>query len=607
MPKPKAIYSLQGTFTNLLSDTDKSCFLIPTYQRGYKWIANEGKGQVDILMKDLLRAFKSNINRYYLQFLTLKERNDELEVIDGQQRLTTLTILNCVIQYLLKAEISANYTFEKLRYQTRQNFVEQYIYKNIETLLNAGSWEQFKGQAPDHDNQDVFYIYHATNAIRKFLDDNIASEIAIFSSYISNSVCLIINLLDKDLNSEKIFINVNKGIKLSDEDLVKGMLITRSPLEQKKNNCRYSEIEINEWRTNLGRQWDELAAWANQTKIRAFFKPDKNDTRLTWLIKLAYPEIPRQEGHPIFDYLDEKFGQKQLTASGIFNNIRDTKMLLNDWYSEPEIANLLGFVIHAWKSSFNGTIWQELRSIGTRTGIVKSLKFHAKQLLPLDQHGNLSKELNYEDHFKEIFNIFLLLDVSKFFPLNGRQAAVYDFSKIADDSWSLEHIFPQNAKELSGLDNLSEEDLNIIREIIDIDPRKLNDDPSLSREGLSDLYNKIMTATSECSINKQEKELLSTLLGSNAAPDLHRIGNLSLLEKNMNSGLSNKYFNEKRKKLVDKVSKGKFVPFHTYDVFSKLLLSGDTGLHTWSKKDILDHEKYIIRQIKTITEYLNIP
>jgi hypothetical protein len=605
MARPKPIYSLKGIFLNLLTDTGKTSFLIPTYQRGYKWTSLEGKGQVDILLKDLYNAFTSNSDRYYLQFLTLKSREHELEVIDGQQRLTTLTILLCVIEYLHESDNIDNYVYGKLKYQTRQNFIEKYIYNNVDQLLNSKDWNSFRDQNPEHDNQDVYFIYNAAWAIHDFITNTLSQKIDQFYKYISYNVNLIVNLLEEDLNSEKVFVNVNKGVKLNDEDLVKGLLITKLPLDHLSKNYRTTEVEINEWRTNLGRQWDDLSNWASQRSTLSFFRALPDDNRLEWLIRLTYQEIEHDESeHPMFDHLDHLYVHQRITAGEIFDNIRETKMMLNDWYSQPEMTNLLGYLLHANNSPKKERLWEELKKGKTKQAVVSSLKNMTRQLLPLNDKGEFNKDLNYEEHYKDIFNVFLILDIAKFLPLNGNSSMRYDFSRISSGDWSLEHIFPQNAKDLKSIDKLSKNDLQIIQELIHTERDNLKTEQTLTINPVLDLYDKIQNAKDECLIDDDEREPLAKLLSDNA-PDLHRIGNLALLQKNINSGLSNHFFNEKRKILVKKISEGKFVPFHTYDVFSKLVLSNDSGLHTWSKQDILDHERYIHNQIDSIIEYLN--
>ena len=291
MARVKTIYSIKGIFTKLLDDANKDNFLIPTYQRGYKWTSEDENSQVKVLMKDLFSAYKNSSERYYLQFITLKDTDNVFEVIDGQQRLTTLTILFSLLFSIEEISNQENFTKKKLIYQIRKNFIEEFIYNGIEKITSADNWKDFAAQNPSHNNQDVFYIFHAIKLINEFLNkisDDI--EIVEFYKYISDKVQIIVNILDNDMNSEKIFVNVNKGVKLKDEDLVKGLLITKIPLDNKNEQYRLTENEINEIRSTLGRQWDEISQWAIRKEITTFFnQPNKGS--LAWVIKLAFPGV----------------------------------------------------------------------------------------------------------------------------------------------------------------------------------------------------------------------------------------------------------------------------------------------------------------------------
>ncbi len=77
------------TIEHLLSQDQ---YLIPVYQRNYAW----GSDEIGQLVWDLYKAFEQNQNKaYYLGTLVVYQRSDgKYEVIDGQQRLTTLHILN---------------------------------------------------------------------------------------------------------------------------------------------------------------------------------------------------------------------------------------------------------------------------------------------------------------------------------------------------------------------------------------------------------------------------------------------------------------------------------------------------------------------------------
>ena len=603
MAKIKTIYSSKGVFTRLLKDAEKDAFLIPTYQRGYKWTSVGENSQIQTLLNDLYAAFKISTDRYYLQFITLKDNGVSFEVIDGQQRLTTLTILFSVFFHKCEEVNEDNFIKDKLIYQTRKNFIEEFIYNNIENLISHDKWDDFIKAYPSHNNQDVFYIFHAVKAIGDFLTNIPKEESISFFNYITDKVQLIVNVLDREMSSEKIFINVNKGVKLKDEDLVKGLLITKIPLDNKIENYRLTENEINEIRSTLGKQWDEIVYWANRIDITSFYKQSTAHS-IGWVIKLAFPHIDTANlDIPIFTTLSKEY-QKGEKATAIFEKIYATKLILDDWFSIPEIHNLLGFLLHSKSNYSLSHIWNELKECANKKDVVYKLKELVRKEVPYDEKEKELEELNFHDSKNALFNLFLMLDVAKYLPIS-RNEDFYNFKLINGGRWSIEHIFPQNPEDLKNIALFSEQDLQILKDLlpqnIDI---SLDVEDENEKKKIIALLKKIIGSQNKCIILQEEKEPLAYLL-SNNANELHRIGNLSLLELGMNSSLSNNYFDKKRKIIVQKVSDGKFVPFHTYDVFSKLILDSKTNLHIWSKKDIEEHEKYITNRMETLFVYLN--
>ena len=116
-----------------LSQYEATSFHIPAYQRGYKW-ATGPNGAVTVLLNDLWHAFEKQEDEYYLQYITVKplQLADDchyLEVIDGQQRLTTLSILLSVLNLLqVDTDDSGNIACKKLDYAIRANFFDEFIY-----------------------------------------------------------------------------------------------------------------------------------------------------------------------------------------------------------------------------------------------------------------------------------------------------------------------------------------------------------------------------------------------------------------------------------------------------------------------------------------------
>ena len=89
---------------NGLLDNDK--YIIPIYQRNYAWEDKE----ISLLIQDLGNACQKSKDNYYIGSLVVyKRENGDFEVIDGQQRLTTLTL---IMHHLFKNGFTRNVYFE---------------------------------------------------------------------------------------------------------------------------------------------------------------------------------------------------------------------------------------------------------------------------------------------------------------------------------------------------------------------------------------------------------------------------------------------------------------------------------------------------------------
>ena len=76
--------------TKTIAELKDHRFYVPSYQRGYRWTEHE----VTALLDDIYEFSTEGGKRYCLQPLIVKHRDDgSFEVVDGQQRLTTVYIL----------------------------------------------------------------------------------------------------------------------------------------------------------------------------------------------------------------------------------------------------------------------------------------------------------------------------------------------------------------------------------------------------------------------------------------------------------------------------------------------------------------------------------
>jgi len=584
-------------------------YYIAPYQRGYKWAANHPNDAVCVLMKDLFDASESLNSEYYLQFITTKvsKKNEDkiLEVIDGQQRLTTLTILLSVLANKQDDNVLA-ISNNLLSYEVRPKvteFFKSHIYNDIENILSK-DWTSFIQEFPDNDEQDVYYLFNAAKKINELIDKNIKKpeKIREFENYVLNNVKIILNNIESNVNCEEMFSNLNGNkVDLTSSELIKGLILTNTARERNSVERRISYKEIIEIRAVMGRQWDELSNWANRDDIKSFFFYNSTNVLDELLFLLALkdnfsPIVGRSDKNEIFNYFQTEIKKGNKTSTKYFDELKKLKLILNEWFNDDKIYNTLGYLFFKKKGQkitirdFIGKL--ELGKSEIRTTLKElSTQFFNDEITVLEY--GLNKD--------QIHNLLLALSV---FGDGSR----FNFTAFNREIWSLEHIFPQNPDELP--EELGIKDVEFIKSLggeklenYEIVKDSLKEFIEITDMEIvyNELKNKLNNET--CKLKKDERRILYRLIKTDR---LNSIGNMALLTKPDNSSNKNGMFDKKRYNVVERVSKGSFVPKHTYDVFSKLLSKQMTPeLNVWTENDIQKHEDWIktkIIEIKKTTQ-----
>lgn len=229
--------SSQKIINNLL----KERFYIPAYQRGYRWTEQE----VGDLLDDLYEFDTGTHDKplqYCLQPLIVQKRSEgDYEVVDGQQRLTTIFIF---LKYVSSMTQQEPY---KLEYATRpgsQEFLEKL--------------SDYDGSIIS-DNIDYYHITKAYNKIKSWLKDKEeqgATRFFIVSTMynkIVHSTFFIWYEVPEEENTVELFNRVNIGkIRLSNAELIKALLFN-------KNNFDISDEKYSERRQQeLALSWDSI-------------------------------------------------------------------------------------------------------------------------------------------------------------------------------------------------------------------------------------------------------------------------------------------------------------------------------------------------------------
>ena len=183
-----------------LDSSYKRTYTIPIYQRNYAW----GDDEISALVKDVYDSFEKSSEKYYIGTLvTYKRDNNVYEVIDGQQRLTTIYI---ILNVLGITELN-----NKLTYTSRK--------KSASTLEKLGNKLP---KSIEYDNAILYGMDFADNAIKRIVNTD---HLEHFKNYFLDKVHIIHYEVPKDVNLNHYFEVMNsRGEQLEKHEIVKAKL-----------------------------------------------------------------------------------------------------------------------------------------------------------------------------------------------------------------------------------------------------------------------------------------------------------------------------------------------------------------------------------------------
>ena len=229
------------TIKQLFGNTD-ALYQIPRYQRPYSW----GDDQLEKLWDDLLEAKENDPNYFLGSVITAKpqETSSYLDIVDGQQRLTTLTIMLCVFRDLypeinshivdidptaidnriVTSSIKYNDRFERLRLITHSNHQSDFD----KLVLNEDVTAHKKPYKKDlrKEEEPKFKFQNTANFFTEKLTEIGKEEAGELLNYIFNKIKIIRIDCQSVSFAIKLFQVLNdRGLDLSNSDLIKSHLI----------------------------------------------------------------------------------------------------------------------------------------------------------------------------------------------------------------------------------------------------------------------------------------------------------------------------------------------------------------------------------------------
>ena len=539
-------------------------FNVPAYQRGYRW----NKLNVTDLLDDLLEFMQDDSSGkfYCLQPLVVKKIGENrYNVIDGQQRLTTILIILKYLENLLKEEngIDEIYT---LGYETRKD--------SKDFLQNIAS----KTQDESNQNMDYFCMYQAYEAIKSWFENKNASELLeIFTNSKDDKYHIEFIWYEVEDNEDevKIFARLNSGkIPLTNAELIKALFLN---VRNFPKGC--SENEIITKQIEISKEWDEIEYTLQDDEFFKFLTKNDYPARIELLFEiLSGVKNTELDRYAIYRHFSDM--AKEGDLSHIWTDIKKIFLTFKFWFKDTEYYHLVGFLVVSGISNIK-EIYGKAKD-ETKSDFNIFLKKKIKEKIKIEDIDRF----DYEKNRKDIENILLFFNIATI--LNNKSSNIrFSFSEFSTKRWSLEHIHAQNDK---GLKDKKAQDVWLE-----------NMKKYIKEDAIEDTIKEKIDSFIKGIENNHFSELQTQILnrfGDEELLNMHGIENLALLAAENNSSLSNGPFIEKREKIIEMDKDGEFIPICTKNVFLKYYTKNLSDVYFWSKQDQEDYKDSIIKTLE---------
>lgn len=358
----------------LLNKDNPLKFFIPAYQRGYRW----GAKQVENLIEDLLDFAKNNRseekidNFYCLQPVVVKWADSEdasgyLEVIDGQQRLTTVLLLLQALKQLQKEEddnddededdlrkpriAKAVKAFE-VKYETR-TISSEWLKEVGSVLLNEERFNEFSSKNPDY--YHIAQVFKAAYEALGKLDDS--QE---FRKLLINRTRIIWFVPDDSVSGSnaEVFDRINAGkIGLNNAELIKALFLQKGNLPHKYTTAEYAQLE------ELSIEWDKIEKRLQNREFWGFIyrsgHPFSYDSHIEYLFDLIKDRREKDRKDVFFTFnnyledhrivgqqIDKKPTAKLEWVIKNWNEVKNLFSTLTEWYADKALFHRIGYLLN---------------------------------------------------------------------------------------------------------------------------------------------------------------------------------------------------------------------------------------------------------------------
>lgn len=348
-------------------------FNVPSLQRTYRW----GEKEITLLLNDLnefYNANKDSPNAFYpLQPLILKKNKnyDCYDILDGQQRLTTIKLIGA---YLKSKDHNLNACNIDISYESRSNVEEIFLEIDKNSVDNLS--DKYK------DKMELYYISKAfacienwfepfqENGKKKSDNEEAKRRDSIYKVLFGDGSksCFYVYELEDDADEKKIFQNINQGrISLSSSELIKPLFLG-SIFETDDDVDKYSFVntrdgygifipivKINEKQAlinlqkTIAQEWNNIETCFLHNEFYYFICPQKarSANRMDFLFEIAknrYNECNRTTFDVFYDELKTNEGERLIDRIlSVWNDIVKCFNRLQKAYYDYDAYHLIGY------------------------------------------------------------------------------------------------------------------------------------------------------------------------------------------------------------------------------------------------------------------------
>lgn len=640
-------------------------FIVPSYQRGYRW----NKEQVNRLIQDLCEFQKEEDEKekskqcpfYSLQVLVVEQKDEKLyEVIDGQQRLTTMLLMNQAFHIVKNIEKSG---FRDLIINTEEGLIPSGYDIKYSTRKNSYTWLKELTLAYLHDQKegtrthinefkskcrDYYHFEEVLSVCITALKDEkvicklndwetLFKERAKFIWYDKSKVSF------EDSN-EMIFNRLNATkIKLNNAELIKALFLQKGV---------YSNDRIVN-RDQLAIDWDLLEKRLQDPEFWMFIcrseKVTAYDTHIEYLFDILSGKSSNDKDREnfTFDYYYDMY----LVAHDKFEFVKEQWKIINElfqileeWYNNRHFYHLTGYLLEYGMKDNKPMTIPDLVSLLYEDPEKKKMMPKSKWLYKLtqlvkDSLSTLSStQLVFanKDIMIKVLMLFNVIQEDNRSNPNAR-FSFNEFKRIKlglheGMVWHLEHV-ASNSDYVPDLDKRQQLGRDLMEYFtgIDISLKEIESDEELTfkdkytegiksldeeEKGLCKSLLKLFDRLPEEQVAKEakEKELQNVfamiqkhfdaddplreevLDGNRTRNEKDFIWNFVLLNSRTNMSYGNSIFPIKRKRII-RDEDTVFTPIGTRNVFDKAYSHKLSNLITWGRKDAKDYWDEINRTL----------